>query len=386
MANFSDQIKDNIDNFKQPMKQSVENLKDNICDTINDTTEKTNKKNKGCSSKIIIIIAVFLFISVIYNQCSSNDSDKTYTDLDSQITTNENIADENIENDKVDNEFTDTTEVHIELIRDQIEYANKNNIKLCRFPMQEKGLADFLEKESLKDSSILIFLEIDKNEFKRTENPDEYIYIGELQNNKPNGYGMLYKASVIPFGAMSFNDRFFNRYYFGEFKDGKFDGFGLLFTQEETSIYDLASVCPFPEDDLMFLHYYLLWKNPVEYFGMFSDGERNGKGNYMSTYNIENLQLGHNLDELSYSVIEIGDFKGENLNGIGKVYWGEYLHYDGELKNGMMHGKGKLYYFLSNALEYEGDFKYDERHGYGISYSESGEVTYEGEWKNDDYA
>lgn len=385
MSDFFDQIKDNIDNFKQPMKQSVENLKDNINDTINDTTEKSNKKNKGCSSKIIVIIVILLFISFIYNQCGSDNPDEPVTGLDSQITTTETIP-ENIPSNDINNNDTDTTEVYIEQIRDQIEYANNNNIKLCRFPIQEKGLADFIEKASLTNDLNIIFLKIDKDEFKRIENPDEYIYYGELKDNKPNGYGMLYKESAIPYGVISYDDRFFNRYYFGEFKDGKFDGFGLLFAQEESSIYDLVSVCPYTEDDPMFLHYYLLWKNPVEFFGIFSDGERNGKGNYISTYNIENLQPGHNLDELSYSVIEIGDFKGENLDGEGKVYWGEYLHYDGELKNGMMHGKGKLYYFLSNVLEYEGEFKYDERHGYGTSYSEAGDVVYEGEWKNDDYA
>ena len=51
----------------------------------------------------------------------------------------------------------------------------------------------------------------------------------------------------------------------------------------------------------------------------------------------------------------------------------------------MKHGNGKLYYLLSESLEYQGEFKNDKRHGYGISYSENGEVVYEGDWKNDDY-
>lgn len=385
MSDFFNQIKDNINNFKEPMKQSVENVKDSINDTINDVTPKSNKNNKGCSSKIIILIVIILFISFVYNQCGSDNPEDNVTKLDSQISTTETTS-ENIPSNNINSNDLDTTEVYIELISNQIKYANDNNIKLCRFPMQEKKLAGFLEKASLTDESDLIFLKIDKDIFKRTENPDEYIYYGELEDNKPNGYGILYKESAISYGAISFDDRYYNRYYFGEFKDGKFDGFGLQFRQEEFSIYDLESVCPYTENDSMFSYYYLLWKNPVEYFGMFSDGERNGKGNYISTYNIENLNPGHNLDELSYSIVEIGEFKGENLDGTGKMYWGGYLQYDGELKNGMMHGKGKQYYFLSDTLEYEGEFKYDERHGYGISYSESGEVVYKGEWAYDDYA
>ncbi len=385
MSDFFNQIKDNINNFKEPMKQSVENMKDNINDSLNDTTTNSKKKNKGCSSKIIIIIVILLFISFVYNQCGSDTSKEPATGLNSQTTTTETIT-ENIQNNDVNSNETETSEIYIELIRNQIEYANNNNIQLCRFPIQEKGLADFLEETSNSNDFSMIFLKINKDEFKRIEKPDEYIYYGELKDNKPHGYGMLYKESVIPYGVISYDDRYFNRYYFGEFKDGKFDGFGLQFTQEELSIYDLLSVCPYTEDDPMFMNYYLLWKNPVEYFGAFVDGERYGKGNYTSTYNIENLDPGHNLDELSYSLIEVGEFKGENLDGAGKRYWNGYLEYDGELKNGMMHGKGKQYYFLSDILKYEGEFKLDDRHGYGISYSETGEVIYEGEWKNDDYA
>lgn len=218
------------------------------------------------------------------------------------------------------------------------------------------------------------------------EAEDDYIYYGELKDNRPDGYGVLFKKSEIFYGALiSPKEVYFNRYYIGEFKDGKFNGFGLLFDIEDESIDPLISRSPYPENSDEFFNYYLNWENSVKYFGLFNDGLQSGKGNRFSVFNLENLDSNYDLNNLIYPIIEIGEFKGENLNGSGRIYWGGFLHYDGELKNGMMNGKGKLYYLLSDNIEFDGEFKNDKRHGYGISYSENGDIVYKGNWKNDDY-
>lgn len=67
-------------------------------------------------------------------------------------------------------------------------------------------------------------------------------------------------------------------------------------------------------------------------------------------------------------------------------YIGGYLYYDGESKNDKFDDYGVLYHYGTNTPSYEGEFKNDMRHGSGTSYSETGEVIYQGNWKNNDYA
>lgn len=42
-------------------------------------------------------------------------------------------------------------------------------------------------------------------------------------------------------------------------------------------------------------------------------------------------------------------------------------------------------FFANGAVEYDGEFKNDMRHGEGKLYDENGGLVYDGEWKNDDY-
>ena len=383
MSNFSDEIKKSIEDFKQPAKQSLKNLKDDIRDDIKDNVENPEgePKKNGCLSKVFSIIVICLIIGMISNQCGGdNGNSETASDITPQISDSQTAYDNNV----VTSE--ETSEIYLEHLRSQIEYANQNNITTNRFPNEEKALADFLETVDRTEIYLTSNGKNNSEEFKRTQEIGDYVYFGELKDNKPHGYGVLFKKSEIPYGAIIFGDEiYYNCYYMGKFKNGRFDGFGLLFDIEESSINDLISHCTYPQESDMFYNYYLEWENSVSYFGMFSNGERNGLGNYFSVFNLENLDENYNLDNLSYSIIEIGEFKGEYLNGDGKIYWGGYLYYDGELKDGMKHGNGKLYYLLSESLEYQGEFKNDKRHGYGISYSDNGEVVYEGDWKNDDY-
>ena len=59
-------------------------------------------------------------------------------------------------------------------------------------------------------------------------------------------------------------------------------------------------------------------------------------------------------------------------------------YYKGDIKNGLRHGKGKLYY-TNGTLKYEGDFINDKFEGYGKYFNENSKNKwkyYIGEWKN----
>ena len=57
------------------------------------------------------------------------------------------------------------------------------------------------------------------------------------------------------------------------------------------------------------------------------------------------------------------------------------MKYEGEKKNGMRWGKGKLLY--DNGFEYEGSFVQNYKHGIG-TVSLNGIVFYEGQWSLDE--
>jgi hypothetical protein len=80
---------------------------------------------------------------------------------------------------------------------------------------------------------------------------------------------------------------------------------------------------------------------------------------------------------------------------IGKYIDSELISdfYKGELLNGKKHGHGILmnsdWDVSQNDFveykEYEGDFKYDKKDGFGVEYNIDGAKVYEGNWKDDKY-
>ena len=54
--------------------------------------------------------------------------------------------------------------------------------------------------------------------------------------------------------------------------------------------------------------------------------------------------------------------------------------YEGHLRNGRRHGRGKLWY--ANGAKYEGDWIDDERHGKGVHWYPNGD-RYTGDWQDD---
>lgn len=80
-----------------------------------------------------------------------------------------------------------------------------------------------------------------------------------------------------------------------------------------------------------------------------------------------------------------GDVDNAMRNGFGiqKNDTGDIL-YEGQWKDNYQHGKGMIYYPNGN-VEYEGDIEYGVREGYGQRYYPDGTLMYDGWWKGDKF-
>lgn len=283
-------------------------------------------------------------------------------------------------------------------LQSQHSYATANNIPLRYFSEQRK-LSDWYEENASdlrKLSENLLFLDtvgVNGNQYVLTRKESDYYYIGELIDNKPNGYGMiLQNDSVIDRPT---DEKNFVYLYIGSFEKGRYEGYGMLFdipTLNNGGKGDLNTILNHVTSNIqseLFRQWYLGGANYVTYEGMFKDGHRNGYGNayYTSLDGVAESGLDSQdiVDKgITYS-IDVGEFKDDQLNGHAQQYYAGYLYYDGKMKEDEKSGKGKEYYFRSNQLLYEGEFKRDYYEGTGTMYAEDGSIIYKGKWRNGDY-
>jgi antitoxin component YwqK of YwqJK toxin-antitoxin module len=81
-----------------------------------------------------------------------------------------------------------------------------------------------------------------------------------------------------------------------------------------------------------------------------------------------------------------GNYKKGKKKGKFKVYeWG-FLSYEGDMKGDVQSGRGKIYYPLSDQIQYEGELAGGEYDGEGTLYNEDGSIQYKGKWDMGDYA
>ena len=81
----------------------------------------------------------------------------------------------------------------------------------------------------------------------------------------------------------------------------------------------------------------------------------------------------------------VGQTEGETPNGWGKAYYLDGKVYEGEWKDGKMHGRGMEFY-PDGTLEFAGTYNEGFRDGYGKAYLRDGKLVYEGEWINGEQA
>lgn len=76
----------------------------------------------------------------------------------------------------------------------------------------------------------------------------------------------------------------------------------------------------------------------------------------------------------------LGQVTGGKPDGWGQARYSDGKIYDGEWKDGKIHGRGKEFY-PGGVLEFEGEYKDGLRDGYGKAYLHDGTLIYEGKWE-----
>jgi hypothetical protein len=173
-------------------------------------------------------------------------------------------------------------------------------------------------------------------------------YRGAFRNGKMDGKGVL-----------KYNN---GNSYEGSFLNGKRDG-KAVYKWKNGDVYEGDF-----KDDLRNGKGVMKWKNGDAYEGEFKDDLPNGKGIYKWKNN---------------NVYE-GDFKDGKKDGKGVLKFKEKHYngdvYEGDFKDDLATGKG-VYKWLNGYSE-EGDMVNGQLNGYGVYKSSTGEIIYQGLWKN----
>jgi len=119
-------------------------------------------------------------------------------------------------------------------------------------------------------------------------------------------------------------------------------------------------------------------KKPIQMNGkiVYLDGNYIGEYLFMGTYN---LKHGHGIMNYTNKNIYEGDFKNNQRNGWGKFIFSDGIEYEGEHVNNAFNGKGKIKYPDGNV--YIGDFVDSKFNGIGKMTYSNGNV-YIGQFKN----
>ena len=184
-----------------------------------------------------------------------------------------------------------------------------------------------------------------KNNFKsfKTSKHIAKYYVGELNNNKPNGFGTCIRTHIK---------------YTGEWKNGLPDGKGIaIYKQFAFSFFIDAQYDKFQ----MF-----------KYDGTVKNGLFDGKGSLTRN------------GKLFYE----GEFKEGSITGKGELYSDKgKLMYKGDFVYGKFEGKG-MFYNENSELMYTGNWKNGKKEGYGVLYNPKVSKVipnYDGYWKDNAY-
>lgn len=208
-------------------------------------------------------------------------------------------------------------------------------------------LKDYDEVIALRknDDGTLSVTKKQKDVWKNTYNEGFY-YVGELDDNRPDGIGALYKKEYGRKGLIPI--------YYGEWEEGMYNGYGQLFEIPHNS-----------------------YMSRLRFEGTFEENKPNGRG---IMYDI----WGNNHD-LTSCKLTYAEFEEDFKHPMGKVkqFVNYVLRFEGEVDEDG-DGKGTEYYENGN-VKYEGEFKNGSYHGDGVLYDKDGKKIYDGEWERGDY-
>ncbi len=111
-----------------------------------------------------------------------------------------------------------------------------------------------------------------------------------------------------------------------------------------------------------------VYKNGFKYLGYFNECIKDVKGLIIDSNNKKRY---------------FGEFKNDQREGHGEVYFENNEKYIGEFKNNVREGKGK--YYFSNGFIWEGNFKNNMKNGVGVLYKENGGEKILAEFENDHF-
>lgn len=318
------------------------------------------------------------------------DENYVFTDSDSTYVTEAEMTDLSMEEKQEDSVKDDSRADASPWSIDYLKYTlESNDFELCEFSQEEERLLEKLEEDNLEKVYLRLTPNLYENEvFVQSFEESEWVYKGELKKEKPDGYGSIFRA--INIGDDVRPCYVYQVVYEGQFSKGKFSGYGkkYYYFHDDGDMSNYSIGIRQSDDPQQYITDYF---NELEYIGNFEDSVYSGKGNlfsYPSKYFfLSDTHRGDALSDTSdpayrWLSITTGEFKKGEANGKIKDYFGNYLYYDGEMKNDLKNGKGTLYYELSNQVKYEGEFLADEIRGEGTLYSFEGEEICTGEWRS----
>lgn len=226
-----------------------------------------------------------------------------------------------------------------------------------------------------------------------TSSHGTYYYYGNIDDNRPDGFGILSQGSV-ELSDYSTLDRLV---YAGNFKNGRFNEYGVSFRADtEDEYYTAEFVDSLVESSKLSEEYkdqavaYL--RSYVTYDGEWKNGVKDGTGNVFLVLPIaiKNADAKTVLEGywggLCYpSSIHTAEVEKGEETGQVKTYSDGILRYDGNMKNGVEHGNG-IYYYGNGQIRYDGQWKNGKYDGKGKMFDEDGSLLYDGKWKDGDYA
>ena len=363
-----------------------------------ETNHEEKKTNTGCLSTIVGVIIWAVIISLIVRACNKDSSDEssvTKTTNPPQITSSiTNPATTVQVSPTASNGSLSHEQQVMEMVYFHDLYLENNFINVYKFSQRPQVLtliADYIYGDHQLSGGYYLKWNnqlLGNDYFSITEGISDYYYFGKIKNNRPDGYGLILNLGYKASHSVDI------LYQAGHYRDGMLDGYGVEFDNNEYTAQYVE--LEFEEKSLSREQYATLLmylENPVRYEGEFSKGKYDGKGNLFKVVglNVDYSFLRQDvMDEYLFGIAGPLDvitctWSNNTENGSGKLYTGGILRYDGELKNGKMTGKAKVYY-EDGVIYYDGELKDGKRDGYGTSYDEYGNAVYTGQWKNDDYA
>ena len=170
------------------------------------------------------------------------------------------------------------------------------------------------------------------------------IYIGQIKNNKCNGYGKFKNQ--------------YNDLIMGIFNNNSLHIYGIIEEKRINSIY---------EGELQYNAFNGIgvesFEDGASYYGQFYNNKKHGIGTYIWS------------NDFQYQ----GEWKNGEINGLGIFRDDKGRNYEGNWANGKMNGFGIFNW--RDGRKYIGNFKNDKREGFGIFMWKNPLKIYIGFWK-----